>query len=118
MSGHVECVMISDEDFWIIFVDGTQYAVTYHEHFSKEVFQRETREILADMAGVAVDDLRFSVYGYKFFQTMEATEYYCGDEYMENHSKFAEALVAHNITTEKGLSQVTFEQLYKLQNTY
>lgn len=111
MKGHVELVMIHDENYWSIFVDGQHYCNTHHADYTDVVFRTGERKAIANMAGVNVEDLRYSVYK-KFFYMMDDADpnYECCD-YLEDYQAFATAVTTHNIAPDANASKITLEEL-------
>lgn len=111
MKGHVELVMISDENYWSIFVDGQHYCNTHHADYKDVVFRTGDRKEMAKMAGVDVEDLRYSVYENFFYKMDEKDPDYEACDYLEDYQAFSDALSQHNITADKNASKITLEAL-------
>ena len=111
MKGHVELVMIHDEGYWSVFVDGQHYCNTHHADYTEVVFRTGERKKIAKMAGVNVDDLRYSVYG-NFFHTMYKVDpNYDANDYLEDYQAFATAVTTHKIAADTNASKITLEEL-------
>lgn len=117
MKGHVEIVMISDENYWSIFVDGQYYDTTHHADYTDIVFRTGERKEIAKLAGVNVEDLRYSVYE-NFYYVMETADPdYESCDYLEDYQAFANAVATHKIAPfarDTNASKITLEELEEI----
>ena len=119
MKGHVELVMISDENYWSVFVDGQYYDTTHHADYTDIVFRTGERNEIAKMAGVNVEDLRYSVYENFCYVMEDADPDYESCDYLGDYQAFATAVTTHKIApfafnNNTNASKITLEELEAL----
>ena len=112
--GHVEAVLVHDEGYWSIFVDGTLFDVTHHADFTEIVFRIKNRQAMAKRAGVEVDDLRYTIYG-NFFTDMYTAipDTYDANDYLEDYTEFENAVKQFNLKPTESLVDLNY-----LENHY